>query len=1521
MKSTQLIFFNSLLIQCIIIGLILIPNLTFANTITGLTAFYRDGQVFLTWTNVAGPENFYKVYRSLSPVAYGWQLSGCEYLGKTHQLSARDINLTTHYNQDYYLRIDSAGTPLPVSSGLFVATTLEEGNYYYTVTVQTSNNEDTTIISGSNTTIQPITEWVSKPRPVFQQTVTISGRPIEIYTNFFSFKVDSNQPPINEAGWLASDFLINRNMNTGNQPLLVRWHGGGTDFFAQIATTVSNAINLNLETILPSGISGEYWGSNSGFNLFYKNEAIPTSGVNHNYFQQVYKHTIDWAIEYLAIDSNRIYFDGSSSGACGAFAYIQMYPEKIAAVKLLVPCFNVGFENDADSMCSLNTGGKNRNSIDQLLGKVSTNLPNSLGYPTYSMLNGAWMAHHFANRNYPFVYAINGKADFVVGWTEKTIYYDSINANATGGYYFWDSRSHGGNSRFWTDANFDLLRFKRNVSYPAFSNCSLNEDYGDGSKNSGATYGTVNGALDWSDEIDDTETTWSAHCFIRNLKALYNQEVIYPDSATVDISPKRLQHFNPPAVSIIRWNVIYRQDTIQSGSQVYTGGVITIRNIKVFKDTITLALSYLPADTFYTDGDFDGYGNPAATIIAASIPPGYAEDNSDCDDTNPLIHPGSLETCNHSDDDCDGETDEGVQTVFYADADQDGFGTSNHFALSCYAPDGFVGDTTDCNDNDMNIHPFLAEVCNYVDDNCDGRIDEALQSIFYADSDSDGYGNLNTSISACIETSGFVSDTTDCNDSNPNIHPSQSEACNGIDDNCDSQVDEGAVAIFYFDADADGFGNADSTVMSCPAPEGFVFNAADCNDSDATISPLNNETCNGTDDNCDGAVDEGVQFVFFADADGDGFGDVNSAISSCSMQTGYVSDTTDCDDKELTISPSGTETCNGTDDNCNAEVDEGVQFVFFADADGDGFGDINAAISSCIMQTGYVTDNTDCDDNEITISPSGIESCNGADDNCNGQVDEGVQSVFYADDDGDGFGDVSSTTLSCFAANGYLSDTTDCDDADIHIHPFSTEVCNNTDDNCDSQVDEGVQSIFYADADGDGFGDVSSTTLSCFAANGYLSDTTDCNDADIHIHPFSPEVCNNTDDNCDNQVDEGVQSIFYADADGDGFGDINSFVSSCIVPNGYVTDPSDCNDVDFTISPSGIEACNGFDDNCNGQVDENTVSAQIVPAGTFTICKGSALLLQANTGTGLTYQWQINGINIIGATASTFDVLDAADYTVSVTAGSCSVVSSATTVIVNALPAATVTPSDKIKICAGLPVTFQANTGASLTPQWLHNGQEIPGATNSVYTTTTPGNYTVFIKKSNGCEKLSEATKLSNYSTPSTKITFVGQLNICTTGFVLFNAKVLNNCSYQWYKDNLAIADATGYSYTATSAGSYHYAATTQEGCSAISGSKTVKACKSAHSIVNTKPLVTVFPNPASEFFTINIEMEEHFTGTALLSLSNLSGKVVYREAIMIDQGKLQKTLDINSGMAAGIYMLKIITAENVINMPVSIIR
>src|SRR6185295_3637787 len=111
-------------------------------------------------------------------------------------------------------------------------------------------------------------------------------------------------------------------------------------------------------------------------------------------------------------------------------------------------------------------------------------------------------------------------------------------------------------------------------------------------------------------------------------------------------------------------------------------------------------------------------------------------------------------------------------------------------------------------------------------------------------------------------------------------------------------------------------------------------------------------------------------------------------------------------------------------------------------------------------------------------------------------------------------------------------DNTDCNDNNSAVHPGATETCNSVDDDCDSQIDEGVQSTFYADTDGDGYGNTSSTTSACSAPSGYVADATDCNDANAAVNPGATEACNGVDDDCDTQVDEGVQSTFYADTDG-----------------------------------------------------------------------------------------------------------------------------------------------------------------------------------------------------------------------------------------------------------------------------------------------------------------------------------------------------------------------------------------------------
>ncbi|MDQ3017890.1 MAG: MopE-related protein [Bacteroidota bacterium] len=235
------------------------------------------------------------------------------------------------------------------------------------------------------------------------------------------------------------------------------------------------------------------------------------------------------------------------------------------------------------------------------------------------------------------------------------------------------------------------------------------------------------------------------------------------------------------------------------------------------------------------------------------------------------------------------------------------------------------------------------------------------------------------------------------------------------------------------------------------------------------------------------------------------------------------------------------------------------------------------------------------------INPEALEICNGVDDDCDGLTDNEDSNVtgqdtWYADADEDGYGDAEVTELSCNQPSGYVSNDADCDDANEMIHPNAPETCNGIDDDCDGFIDGDDpivigQATWYADVDGDGHGNLMSTTLACSQPPGYVFNNDDCNDTDGTIYPGQTEVCNGVDDDCDGLVDAANPGIagllaWYLDVDQDGYGNSSIIIFACQQPEGYAGLSGDCDDTNEDINPGAEEVCNNIDDNCNMEVDE-----------------------------------------------------------------------------------------------------------------------------------------------------------------------------------------------------------------------------------------------------------------------------------------------------------------------------------------------
>ncbi len=268
----------------------------------------------------------------------------------------------------------------------------------------------------------------------------------------------------------------------------------------------------------------------------------------------------------------------------------------------------------------------------------------------------------------------------------------------------------------------------------------------------------------------------------------------------------------------------------------------------------------------FEDRDRDLYGDPERPVMACPGLPGFSTSNLDCDDDNPLVTIGGWEAPdNGEDEDCDGRIDEDADPVdWYIDMDRDDYGMGEPTADSPRST-ALVGQSTvasDCDDDNDAVFPLATELCNAIDDNCNGFADFVIGINNWEDDDEDGYPDAD-----CAGDNPRA----DCDDTDPNTFPGGNEICDRRDNDCDGSIDEGVSDCGDVPPPADA--GMDSSTMDAgmdasgadAGSDAGMDSAAD-SETDAILPPDGGDptclpdelVCDGLDEDCDERVDETV---------------------------------------------------------------------------------------------------------------------------------------------------------------------------------------------------------------------------------------------------------------------------------------------------------------------------------------------------------------------------------------------------------------------------------------------------------------------------------------------------------------------------------------------------------------------------------------------------------------------------------------------------------------------------------------
>jgi hypothetical protein len=501
-------------------------------------------------------------------------------------------------------------------------------------------------------------------------------------------------------------------------------------------------------------------------------------------------------------------------------------------------------------------------------------------------------------------------------------------------------------------------------------------------------------------------------------------------------------------------NVTYCGPYTLNGQTYNTSGTYTqtLQNINGCDSTLTLNLNLVGSITYYQDLDNDGYGNAAVTQVGCNPIAGYVTNSTDCNDNNNQINPGANDIAgNGIDEDCNG-FDAPLQIGIY------------QFAA-----------TVDCATQDVAATNAPANVT-FSNFEAQGTACAAGGGVFNRS------GWNTTAVLDLNQYNQFTVSGANC--TNLNL------AKLALNHRTSST---GGTPTIYLRSSLDNFATDVDTIASSwngnvALADTVVLPAAFANVSSVTFRfyVINQATSTSTL-RMDNVSVWGNQItitpqLFFADQDGDGFGNLSLDTLLCNAPAGYVANSTDCNDADALVNPNT---------------------VWYQDLDNDQIGNSAVTQTACLQPAGYVLTGGDCNDNNASIT---------------------APIMYYSDNDQDGYGDEASGTLFCQAPVNMILIGGDCDDNNNAINPGATEVCDGVDNNCNGQEDEGLTFLnYYFDGDDDGYG-IGNPTVSCTPINGYATQTGDCDDSNNSVYPGATDTeGNNIDENCDGV--DGVLSI------------------------------------------------------------------------------------------------------------------------------------------------------------------------------------------------------------------------------------------------------------------------------------------------------------------------------------------------------------------------------------------------------------